>query len=56
MQPDERARLEARLAELDRRLAESHDGYAPYGPYTLKTAMERGQIRRELGENRKGRK
>jgi len=52
--PEEQARLEARLAELDRRLDETHDGYAPYGPNTLKWARERGRLMRELERNDEG--
>jgi hypothetical protein len=40
----ERADLERRIAVLDRRLAETHDGNAPFGPYVLKWARERGRI------------
>ena len=46
--PVKAAKGEARLAELDRRLDEAHNGYAPKGPYKLKMARERGELRREL--------
>jgi len=46
--PERKAELKQRLAELDRRPAESHDGYAPFGLYVLKWALERGELMREL--------
>ena len=44
---ERRHAIEARLAELDRRLVDSHDGEAPTGAF-YRLAKEHGELRREL--------
>lgn len=50
MNPEEHERLEQRLAELNQRLDELHDGYAPGGFHVMKLYKERGVITRQLAE------